>query len=273
MTWHVDVTTVERYWNGRTDAAVSASVEAHLLACEQCRTTLNATVDDAVLDTAWHGIVDDLDTPRLGWIERLLLAIGCSVTTGRIVAATTRARFAFVVVVAFNVLVAIASSSRSGEPDSLFLAFLLLAPLGPLVATCGAFGRWTDPAHAVLRTVPTPTARIVLIRVVAGVVPAVLLTAVALPWLADRGWLALAWLMPALALALVTLALSTWIDVELAGVIVGGLWIALPVALRLPVSDLIDLFAGPVQLASSVTAAAAVMTAIARRSKLDYREI
>ena len=56
---------------------------------------------------------------------------------GRIVAATTRARWSYLFVVALNVSIAIASS-WSADPDVMFMAFLLLAPLGPLVADGGS---------------------------------------------------------------------------------------------------------------------------------------
>ena len=213
MTWHVDAMTAAHYSVGATDAADAASVEAHLMACDECRTVMNAYADDAVLAAVWADVNDTLDAVHLGWIERALRAVGCSDVTSRIVAATTRARWAYVFVVAFNVFVAFASA-QSVDSDAVFLVFLLLAPLGPLVAVAGAFGGWADPCHAVLRTVPTSTLRLTLVRTVAGVVPALVLTAAAVPWLADRGWLAVGWLLPALALAVVTLALSTWIDVE-----------------------------------------------------------
>jgi hypothetical protein len=114
---------------------------------------------------------------------------------------------------------------------------------------------------------------LILVRTVAGVVPAVVLTTATVPWLTDRGWLAVGWLLPALALALVALALSTWIDVERAALIVGGVWVALPVALRGPVHEMLDVFAGPVQIVSTVAAAAGAAIAVARQSKFDYREL
>jgi hypothetical protein len=272
MTWHVDQMTAAHYSVRGTDAADAASVEAHLMACDECRTMMNGYADDAVLAAVWADVNDTLDAARLGWIERALRAVGCSDATSRIVAATTRARWAYVFVVAFNVFVAFATA-RSGDPDAMFVVFLLLAPLGPLVAAAGAFGSWTDPCHAVLRTVPTSMLRLTLVRTVAGVVPALVLTAAAVPWLADRGWLAVGWLLPALALAVVTLALSTWIDVERAAIVVGGVWIAVPAALHLPVHDLLDAFAWPVQVVSAVAAAVGALVTITRQSKFDYREV
>ena len=69
------------------------------------------------------------------------------------------------------------------------------------------------------------------------------------------------------------LALSTWIDVERAALIVGVVWVAMPVALRVPVHQMLDVFAGPVQIVSTVAAAAGAAIAVARQSKFDYREM
>src|SRR5262245_64285605 len=105
MTCHVDTATAASYSARYSDALVSASVEAHLLVCEKCRAMVNTRVDTHVLDEVWRGIEDALDAPRPGWVERSLLAAGCSERTGRIVAATTRARWAYLFVVAFNVAI------------------------------------------------------------------------------------------------------------------------------------------------------------------------
>ncbi len=271
MTWHLDEVAAVEYTDRSTDPAIAASVETHLMACEQCRALVNSNVDAPTLAAVWGEIEDLLDVPRLGWIERAMLAIGCSTSTARIVAATTRARWSYLIVVALNVSIAIASS-WSTDPDVMFTAFLLLAPLGPLVATAGAFGRWADPLHALLRTLPTSTWRVTLIRTSAAVVPAVILTSAATPWLAGHGWLAVAWLLPALALSLVTLALSSWVEIETASLLVAGTWLMLPIAMRLQDSDVLDAYAGPLQLVCAIAAICGAAMTLARRSTFDYGE-
>ena len=156
----------------------------------------------------------------------------------------------------------------------MFLVFLLLAPLGPLVAVAGAFGGWTDPCHAVLRTRSDLDA--------AADARPYRRRRRACRWCSRRppcrgspieaGWQS-GGCCPRWRLAVVTLALSTWIDVERAAIVVGGVWVALPVALRLPVHDLLDAFAGPVQIVSAVAAAVGALVVVARQSKFDYREL
>ena len=89
----------------------------------------------------------------------------------------------------------------------------------------------------------------------------------------DRGWLAVAWLLPALALSLVALALSTWFDVEVVSIVVASCWFAVPLVLHLPVDDLLDLMAGPIQIVSIASGGAALVTAIARHTRFDYKGI
>jgi len=155
MTWHVDEQSAQRYVARRLDSASTSSIESHLLVCDRCRATVGGAVDDDLLSFVWSEISDALDRPQLGWAERTLGRFGCSDTTSRIVAATTRARFSYVIAVAISVAMAVVAAQSGG--DRAFGAFLMLAPIGPLVATAGAFGRWSDPAHAVLSVTPTST--------------------------------------------------------------------------------------------------------------------
>lgn len=273
MTWHVDSRTAERYLEHTLDATGAASIESHVLMCEQCRTELGEharQIDEAALSIAWSAIVEHLDRPAVGWVERLLHGVGCSDVLTRIVAATTRARLSFLVAVSLSLFLAIVAAQ---SPDERYLGmFLVIAPLGPLVATAGAFGSWSDPVHELGCTVPTSALRILLVRVAASVVPAIALTAVSIPWLIDRGWLAVAWLLPSLALALGVLALSSWVSIEVASLTLGGLWISVPMTIRLPWRELIDLLGRPTQLTSLLAIAAAIAITLARRNSFDYRE-
>jgi hypothetical protein len=270
MTWHLDQTSAVDYSIRRTDPAIAASVEAHVMVCDQCRALVNASIDEPSLGAIWAEIEDELDRPRLSWIERALIALGCSDLTARTVGATARARWSYLAVVAFNVTLAIAFSGADRD-EVAFTAFLLLAPIGPLVATVTAFGRWGDRVSQLVATLPTPTLRLMMVRLAASVVPAIALTALATPWLADHGWLAAAWLLPALALSMTTLALASWIEVELASVLVLGAWAGGALAIRLWAGNTLDAYAGPVQIVSVLAVAAATVTTLVRSGNFDYR--
>ena len=53
MTWHADPTQLAGYSRGDLDPARAASVEAHLLRCDRCRSALAARTPDAETDRAW----------------------------------------------------------------------------------------------------------------------------------------------------------------------------------------------------------------------------
>jgi hypothetical protein len=270
MTWHLDEASAVDYSIRRTDPAIAASVEAHVMACDQCRALVNDSIDDSLLMSVWADIEDELDRPRLSWIERAMIALGCGDLTARTVAATTRARWSYLAVVAFNVALAIAFSGADRQ-EVAFTAFLLLAPIGPLVATTTAFGRWADGISHLVATLPTSTLRTTMVRMAAAVVPAIALTALATPWLADHGWLAAAWLLPALALSTMTLALASWIEVEAAAVLVVGVWAGGALAMRLWADDTLAAYAGPLQVVSALAVAAGAVTTFVRSGNFDYR--
>jgi hypothetical protein len=252
--WHVDGDAARRYAARALDATDAASVDAHLLRCAPCRAVVNAAVaadaGEPVLEAVWRQVDARLDQPRRGWLERLLTTAGAPPGSARLVTATSRARWAYLAAVAVSLVMALLASRA---PDrEVFGVFLLVAPLGPLVATASAFGHAADPAHALLATVPTSAVRLLLVRTAAAVVPALVLTGVSVLWLLDEGWLAAAWLAPSLALATGALALSRWLPVELAATALGVVWVAAPLALRLRVDDLLELLGTPAQIGSLI---------------------
>jgi len=271
MTWHVDERDARLYVDDDLDGTSCASIEAHVEAFGRCRELIASVAPpDALLDDVWAGIVETLDRPRRGPLERGLTTAGLPEGTARLVAATSRARLAYLVAVAFTVVVAIAAA-RADSAGSVDL-FLLAAPIGPLAATALSFGRWSDPAHAVLFTTPTSALKILLVRTTAAVVPAIVLTGLASLWIADHGWIAAAWLLPGLALCLGALALSSWWPIEMAAIVLAGAWIAVPVSLAAGPGDLLDALTGSVQVVSAVVVAVGVVLIVARRTEFEAAE-
>jgi hypothetical protein len=274
MSWHVGQDVAIGYANAQLDRASAASVEAHVLGCAACRSVVIAAATTAIggatFDALWDDIVDTIDQPRVGWIERILRRIGISEASARLVAAAPRARIAYLVAVALSLMLALLAVQA--PYDDLFGTFLVAAPLGPLVATAVSFSRLSDPAFELLGTVPTSPLRVLLTRTVAAVLPALALTAVSFAWTAERGWLAAAWLLPSLAVSTMTLALATWIAVERAALVVGAVWIATPFAVRTDVGALLDAFGARIQIGSIVVLAAAAAVVVVRQSAIEYRE-
>lgn len=270
MAWHLDNPAAEAYATRSTDGAVTASIEAHLVTCPSCQALMATVEEPAMMDLVadvWANVDELLDRRRTPVIERALRRFGCTETTARIISVSARARWSYLAAVAVSVAMAFVAA-RSGD-DHAFEAFLLLAPLGPLVATLGAFNRRTDPLHSLMRSVPISPWRIALLRTIASVVPAIGLTAIGVPLVYDRGWLAAAWLLPSLALSMSVLALATRISMESATLLAGACWLSVPLWARLRRVDLLSSFDGEIQIAAfAVITVITVMLAV-RRDRLD----
>ena len=76
--WHAPPTLLARFAARprRVDDMTAASLEAHLVACADCRRQLTAAVDPALAAASWDAVADRIDRPRPALLERLLHRIG-----------------------------------------------------------------------------------------------------------------------------------------------------------------------------------------------------
>ena len=123
------------------------------------------------------------------------------------------------VAVAFSLSAAVTSSNRIW-----LAAFLVLAPVVPLLGVAMAFGPRVDPAYEIAVASPMAVGRLVLVRSVAVIAVSVPLMAVLSFLLPGANTLAFAWLLPALGLAAVSLALGSWVPVTRAAVVLAAVW-------------------------------------------------
>lgn len=272
-TWHADTASLARYADGGLDPAGSASIEAHLLRCDACRATLAATADDEELEAMWRGVADRVDVPRRRLVERGLCAAGIRETTARLVAATPALRASWLAAVAIALGFAVfAAYQQHGDP----IAFLWLAPLVPLAGVATAYGPDVDPTFEVGVATPTHGQRLLMLRTTAVGTTAVVLLVPASLALPGFGLLDVAWLVPAIGVALATLALATFIGPTNAGIVVGAGWIALvPASVWVTsphgsrVASHLALFGARGQLAAAAVAVAAVIVLVVRRDRFD----
>ena len=173
---------------------------------------MTAAAAPALAATSWAAIADRIDRPRPTLLERFLRRLGIGSGTGRLLAATPALQLAGLAAVA-AVALAAGMLSRTVGANGLFL---VLAPLVPLAAVAASFAPAADPAGEAGVGTPLHGAGLVLRR--AGAVLAVTfgLLGVAALALPDLGPAAAAWVLPALALTLGSLALGTWLRVEVA---------------------------------------------------------
>lgn len=275
MSWHADTRLLDHYAAGSLASADAASLEAHLLACPQCRQGLAPRVDPRRLAATWTAIDAALDAPRPGPVERLLCRLGVSDHLARLLASTPSLRTSWLTAVALALAFAVVAA-YGGTGEQALLVFLVVAPLLPLAGVAAAFTPSVDPAAEVALAAPMRTFRLLLVRAAAVLVPTLILTSLAALTLPGPGWAATAWLLPSVALAVSALALSTYVSPAPAAAAVALLWVAGVVAsevvasgglagLRLGGSIESDLFRAAGQLGFGMASAAAAAVLANRR--------
>jgi hypothetical protein len=220
--WHATDEMLRCYVGGEIRVAVMASVEAHLLQCSLCRERVVA-LDAEPLDAAWGRIVDRIQVSEAPFVVRLLGRFGLNEADAVLLSAARSLDGAWALatlgVVVFAALAAIPAVAEGRA------LYLLVAPLIPVLGVVTAFAS-ADPLADLTASTPYSKARLALLRALAVVlagVPLALAVGVAVPGIA---WLAFAWLLPALALTLVTLVAMTWWAPESAGVVTAIAWVA-----------------------------------------------
>lgn len=224
MTWHTDGTTLQAYQAGTLAPAGTASVEAHLAGCADCRAVLAGFTDRPRLDRNWSAISDRLDERTTNGVERALVRLGMRSDRARLIVMTPAMRSPAFLGLAAVLAMASVVSAADGTRDRLFYLFLVMAPLLPVAGVAAAFGSGADPGRELVATTPLPAFELLLVRTLAVVaVTTAMTTATALPLMA--GWEAVVWLLPALGLTATALALSTWVAARSAAVGLGVAWV------------------------------------------------
>lgn len=230
--WHVEEAELRAYAAGRSPFAVATSLEEHLLRCDVCRSRAASVVDPAPLDLVWERVAVEVQAPPVTLLERLARRVGLTERDALLLAGAPSVRGAWLLSVMLCVLFALTAGLGAG--GRLSLTALLVAPLLPVAAVVLAYGQDSDPLWEHALAAPYPVVRLVVVRVLLVAGSAVPVTAVAAVTLADRRWLAVAWLVPAMACAALTLAVSTWVGVARAAAAVTALWALVAVVLAEP---------------------------------------
>lgn len=272
MTWHVPLDALRRYESGAIDATQQLSIEAHLVACKSCRSSLAGFADRSHLDRTWEAIEAEIGAPDPGVIERLLLALGVSDHSARLVAATPSLRRSWLVAVAavLTLAVLVANGAEGG-----YIFFLAVAPLLPLAGIAAAFGPGIDPTYEIGIAAPIRGFRLLLIRSLAVLVSTIALAGVAALFLPALDWRAGAWLLPSLALVAAGLALSTIVNPLRATISVAATWIlAVAAATWVAAGEASAraIFGRQMQVAVVVVMVAGAVVLAARREELERGE-
>lgn len=265
-TWHTDEAVLRAYAEGTTPPVAGASVEAHLMDCADCRERFAPLMPDEPLVIVWGAIRERVEAPRPSHVERLLGWFGVSGDTARLLAAVPAFGLAWLLgLVGVSVFAGIAALFS----DTLGLAaFLLIAPLAPVAGVAAAFGGDADPSYELVTVTPHSALRLLLLRtagVIATSVPAAILVGLALP---GPAWVAVAWLTPAAAGVVVSLALSPVLGVTPAAASVGAAW-SVAVLWAARAREPLAVVEPTMQLALATLALVAVVSLVLRSQSFD----
>ena len=221
MTWHAEPSVLRDYAGGSLEDVRALSVEAHLLGCEPCRLRLAELADRPRLDAVWTCVVASVEEPKQTGAERVLRRVGVPEHVARLVAATPSLSGAWIAAVALCLTFAVVAANV-GHWGS--IGVLALAPLAPVAGVAVAYGPWLDPVYEVSVAAPMSNFTLLLLRASATLASTLLLAGVAGLALPGPAWQAAAWLLPALALSLATVALGSYVSQVAAAVVVTLGW-------------------------------------------------
>jgi hypothetical protein len=270
MSTHLDHQWLERYAHGELDQARSFSVEAHLPACAECRTAIARLLENGRLARNWDAIEAGIDAPRRPLSERLLARAGVSAPTARLLAVTPSLRLSWLAAIALVLMVAVVSAHERG-PEGV-MAFLIVAPLLPLVGVAAAYGPFVDPTFELGLAAPLGSLRLLVLRALAVTATSALIAftgALALPGL---DWTVAAWLLPSLGLTLAALGLATSIGPVPASALVAFTWVFVVIAAWRGSGDPLLAFGEAGQLICLCAAVAGLAAVLLRRDTFDIKE-
>lgn len=271
MSWHAGSDALRDYADAMLDDVRACSLEAHLLSCDRCRAEFAGLGDPAELEQMWRGVVDRLDTPMPGPVERGLVALGVRAHVARLLAATPSLRASWLAAEALVLgLAALAVDWSSGPREAAAQAlFLMVAAVLPVFGVAAAFGPRVDPTHEIALAAPIGSFRLLMIRTVAVLGASAAIAGLAAAALPDLSWLSVAWILPSLGLSLAALALSTFVRPLTAAVVVVGAWSLIAVSVTARAADRLAAFRAPAQLWFLLLMAVATALLAARRGAFE----
>lgn len=260
--WHPDEAVLQAYVEGQP----SASVEAHLLACDTCRDDVRPGVPAQRLGEIRRGLENRLDALERPRLERALRWLGLAEADVRALLAAPAMRAAWCMSVLASVLLAVLNLRDGRDPGSVFL---LLAPLVPVVTTALAYSPGLDPALPHVTATPYSTTRMLLARSLAVGGTAFLGVGAAALALPDRDLASVAWLLPTVVLTLCALVLSPRLGALNASAVTGAAWVSLVVLLHREGVEVLDLLGLTGQVVCAGLAATALVVLVDQQKRFD----
>jgi len=263
---------LEAYSRRQLRPAALAAIDVHLQSCLTCRASINERVASAEAERLQHNLLAieaELDAPTVGVVERSIARIGISADTARLLAATPSLRRSWFIAIGAVLFFGLGAANPD-RPDSTVAWFLALAPLIPVAGVALAYGPSVDPSYEMTLVSPISGFRLVLLRTVAVLTASITVTAaVALLMVGQHSVMVGAWLVPALMLSAVCLALMTRVPTRTAGAVVSGVWLVVVVAVGTRTADGLTIFRPAAQVVMAAIAVAAGVAVMLRRGSFD----
>lgn len=266
MSWHATPDLLRAYARGEADHPSASSLEAHVIECAACRQQISALADRERLERIWGEVRGDVDAPRRGPLETLLARCGVSDHLARLLAATPSLRASWLIAIALSLGFA-AAAAHEGQRG--LLMFLVVAALVPLAGVAVAYGSGIDPTYEIGVVAPMDGFHLVLVRAAAVLASTAALAGLAALTLPQVGWTAAAWLVPSLALTVLSLALATYVAPLVAAGSVALVWIAIVLVTARAADDRLVAFGPGAQIGLLLLAAAAALVVARRRDSFD----
>ncbi|MEX2275301.1 MAG: zf-HC2 domain-containing protein [Actinomycetota bacterium] len=270
-TWHADDAVLARYAATELDDARSASIETHLMGCATCRASLAPLVDGQRLDRVWTGIIDTVDVPEQGIVERLLVAARVPSHVARLLAATPSLRLSWFASEGFVLAFAVVAANRAAGTEGELALFLFLA-IGALLPVAGiaiAFGPGIDPTYEIGVAAPMRSDRLLLLRAGAVLTTSIAITSIAALALPGLDAVAAAWLLPSLGSAMGLLALGTVLRPLIAAISVGVTWLTFAAIAAASAHDRLAAFRPAGQVLSVVVIVVSALVLVRRHSTYE----
>lgn len=274
---------VASYADGSLAIAAAWSVEAHLPGCPACRAALADCTEAGRLGRNRALLLTRAGLPGDGLLGRVLDRCGVPGHVRVLLAATPSLRRSWLAAVLLVLAVAVGAAQvasvtigagtvpplPSGTDWIRLAPFLMIAPLLPLASVAAAFSPALDPAYRLASAAPVSKAWLACVRAAAVVAATLAPTALAALALPGPWWLAVALLLPSLALCTAALGLATVVRpaIAIAGVAVG--WLVLGTELTVTVRDSAAAYGAAGQLVAAAVLAAGAALFLTRQNKLD----
>ncbi len=268
--WHVRERDLQAWVAGRASITAAVSIEQHVERCAHCQQAVGQVSHSAGtvvnVEASWAAIRDEIEPQPLPWLGRRLRALGVSESTTWVASAASSLTGAWATAVTLVLALVVLAGTLVGSPgDAVFLA---LAPVLPILGVASAYGSEVDPTYELTIAAPYSKLRILLLRsamVVAVCLPLSVAAGVGLegPW-----WIAVAWLLPAAAFLLVTLASATFVPPHYAAIVTALGWVTVAFSIS-RVGEPSDLFSATATMTYVIVAGVAAVVFVKRFQHLS----